>query len=222
MGFASRVERWRNACRSAAARYAAIDESDLLALINHESGGDPTAVSPTGYRGLGQVGTAALTDYNSANPSRKHTWNEMKAADGGEKQIDVVAWLVARGRSVVKTWGLPDGDENAAKWADARYSWGGGNLKNAIADYQSTRGSRPTFDQLAAYLPDAGKPNVKPWYHARAVFARAQQDRDTGGPALTPFPEAAPWLTAPRIAAIVVVLVVLAVAIVLVLRKGKK
>lgn len=190
MGFAANVERWRIAARSAAARYSNIDESDLLALINHESGGDPTAVSPTGYRGLGQVGTAALTDYNDANPTRKHTWNEMMAADGGEAQLAVVAWLVSHGRAVVRAWGLPDGGDNAALWADARYGWGPGNLKNAIADYQADHGRKPTFAQIAEAYPDAGKPNVRPWYHARKVVSRAQQDRDEGGPAAAPFPGA--------------------------------
>ena len=63
MKFASNVERWRTSCRKWAAVYAErfgvqLDESWLLALISHESGGDPTNHPPgsTAHRGLGQVG----------------------------------------------------------------------------------------------------------------------------------------------------------------------
>jgi len=199
--FAPTVERWRSSARTwaawAAARYGvALDESDLLALVSRESGGNPTAVSSTGYRGLGQVGTAALTDYNasSAGVERPASWADMKDADKGDLQLRVVAWLVANGRKAVSSWSPPDAKSNAHLWADARYAWGGGNLKSAIADYKVTHGRAPTFDELAAALPDAGKPNVRPWVHARAVATAARTDREVSAPGS--FPDAGVGLAA--------------------------
>lgn len=194
--FAGNVERWRSSARTwaawAAARFGvALDESDLLALISRESGGSPTAVSSTGYRGLGQVGQSALTDYNasSAGVERPATWAQMQDADSGDLQLRVTAWLVGNGRKVVSSWSPPDAKSSAHLWGDARYAWGGGNLRSAIADYTEKHGHAPTFDQLALELPDAGKPHVRPWIHARTVEAAARADREVSA-LPSPFPGA--------------------------------
>ena len=199
MAFSSNVERWRTSCRKWAAVYAEkfgvqLDESWLLALISHESGGDPTnhPRGSTARRGLGQVGAQALEDYNAANSDAYVAWEWLLDADHGDDQVRVVAWLVAAGRKVVRQWVLPDATTNTDLWADARYGWGGLNLHNAIDDYRVKYGRSPTFDELATELPDAGKPHVRPWYHARTVAAHAQADRDAGGPATCPFPGATP------------------------------
>lgn len=183
--FAYTVERWRPAARTwaawAASRYGvALDESDLLALISRESAGNPAAVSATGYRGLGQVGQAALGDYNASTAGVESpvTWADMIDPAAAGSQIRVIAWLVANGRRIVSTWSPPDARSSAHLWADARYSWGGGHLKSAIGDYQDAHGRPPTFDELAQDIPDAGKPYVRPWVHARAVAAAANADRE--------------------------------------------
>jgi hypothetical protein len=202
--FSTSVERWRTSCRKWAAVMASrfsveLDESWLLALIDHESGGDPTNHPPksTAHRGLGQVGAGALHDYNAANSDAYVSWEWLLDADHGDDQVRVVAWLVASGRKIVRGWYLPDAKNNADLWADARYGWGAGNLRGAIDEYRDTHaGASPTFDQLAEFKPEAGKDPttgeyaVRPWYHARTIAARAQKDRGAGGPALTPFPGA--------------------------------
>lgn len=181
--FAPRVERWR----ASAVKWSAwasdlfksnLDASDVLALVSHESGGDPTIVSPTGYRGLGQVGRDALADYNNGVPDSlvvDYEW--LVDAERGDEQIRVVAWHMARGRDVVSHWAMPDAKSNAARWADVRYAWGGGNLRKSRARFVAAVGHEPTFDQLAAFEPNAGVPNVRPWYHANAIVAAANKDR---------------------------------------------
>ena len=183
--FDASVERWRGLADNQAAwasqRYGvAVDGSDLLALVKVESGGNAAAVSPTGYRGLGQVGEAALSDYNNSDAGKvmPATWEQMRDPEAAHHQLRVVAWLVANGRRAVAKWGYPDSKTNAVLWADARYAWGGGNIKAAVAEYQATHdGASPTFAQLAAFKPDAGKPNVRPWHHAIKVRDLAVADR---------------------------------------------
>lgn len=189
MTFPSSVERWRGAARTWSAwaaelNHVALDESDVLALILRESGGNPTIVSPTGYRGLGQIGVAALTDYNNAQSEPYQVplaW--LTDAAHGSEQVRVVAWHLARGRTIVAAWGMPDAVSNAGLWCDARYGWGAGNLRSAIKRFEAANGRLPTFDELAAAEPNAGwserrqKFNVRPWVHARANQRVAAADR---------------------------------------------
>lgn len=183
MAFDSNVSRWRPSAERwaawASARYhTALDASDVLALISLESDGDPTAVSRTGYRGLGQIGSAALTDFNNGvEPEFSVDWEWLIDGTRADDQIRVIAWHMARGRGIVSGWGMPDAHANAARWADARYSWGGGNLKRSIATFEAMRGGKPTFAELAEFEPDAGVPNVRPWLHADRLVARAESDR---------------------------------------------
>jgi hypothetical protein len=95
----------------------------------------------------------------------------------GDEQIRVIAWHMARGRAIVAGWPMPDAARNAARWADARYAWGGGNLREARARFVVAYGTEPSFDELAAFEPDAGKPNVRPWRHADALVDTAARDR---------------------------------------------
>jgi hypothetical protein len=212
MSFPENVERWRGSARRWAQwandlYHAALDESWILAVVQVESGGDPTIVSPTGYRGLGQVGAAALSDYNNGvADSLAVDWEWLVDADHGDDQIRVVAWHQARGRAIVAGWGMPDAASHAPLWADARYGWGGGHLRRAISDYEAAHGVKPTFDQLAAELPDAGAPNVRPWHHARHVADLAAADGGRGVLAVGPIggDTTAPLFTA---AAVVPVLI---------------
>lgn len=189
--FAAAVERWRISARKWAAwasalYHAPLDESDVLALISIESAGRPDVVSRTGYRGLGQVGAAAVADYNAAVPDSMTVDLEwMDDPSHADEQVRVVAWHMARGRDLVAAWPMPDARANAARWADARYSWGGGNLRSARKRYIAAHGIEPTFPQLAVAEPDAGKPNVRPWHHADRVVQLAESDRATG-PGATP------------------------------------
>jgi hypothetical protein len=190
LSFSAKVERWRDSARkwsawSSELNHVALDESDVLALINRESGGDPEIVSPTGYRGLGQIGVDALLDYNNAMSEPLQVplaW--LTSAEHGDEQARVIAWHMARGRTLVSAWGMPDAVANAALWSDARYAWGAGNLRKALARFKSSNGRLPTFDELALAEPNAGwsekrqKFNVRPWIHARAIVASALRDRN--------------------------------------------
>jgi hypothetical protein len=184
--FSANVDRWRSSARYwaawAALRFKVeLSESDVLALIYIESKGDPTVVSPTGYRGLGQVGQAALKDYNDrVDPELRVEWPALIDADRGNDQIRVVAWHMARGRSIVSSWSMADAASNAARWADVRYAWGGGHLKSAVASFIGAHGHRPTFAELAAELPDAGAPNVAPWRHANLLVELSSKDSGIG------------------------------------------
>ena len=208
MGFAATVERWRPFAREhakwAAARYGVkLDEHDLLALIRLEStskecpnGGDPTAVSHTGCRGLGQFAGKTLEDYNRENPGHELTWADLVDPDKASGQIRAVAWCVASSRKTVSAWGMPDAKLNADLWGDVRYGWGGGHLRAAIATYQVEHGGEsPTFDQLEASSPAAydesgdGEIDIRPFQHARSVHKLAAKDRGEA-PVPIPFPDA--------------------------------
>lgn len=207
-GFLAAVERWRTSCRKWAAHYAArykvtLDESDLLALINHESKGDVDE-DVGGYWGLGQVGKQALETYNTHNADAQYPFSYMRDAARGDEQCRVIAFLVAWERKVCATWHVPDAKSRNALWADATYGWGSGHMLDAISAYRTSHGgTSPTFDQLAAANPKAGwnaeknRYDVRPWYHARTVTKRAQQDRKEGGPQATPFPGGAPVVDLP-------------------------
>lgn len=184
--FSQAVERWRGHARKWSAWASALyhqdlNESDVLALITIESAGDPTVTSKTGYRGLGQIGSAALTDYNNGvQGSLAVDYDWLLDADHAEDQVRVVAWHMARGRSIVETWPMADAVSNRARWADARYAWGGGNVKKAVAAFTAKHGREPTFGELAVELPDAGKPNVRPWHHADRLVELAAADTGRG------------------------------------------
>jgi hypothetical protein len=180
--FSKQVNQWRDSARKwadyMAKKYGVtLDESDILAVISRESKGDPTAVSKTGYRGLGQVGQAALQDYNKANPTLHVEYAWLIDPAHGDDQVRVCAWIQAKQRNVVSHQSMPDAKTNAAKWADARYAWGGGNIDDARNTFAAQYGRQPTFDELAAFMPNAGYPNVSPWRHANAVVARSMVDR---------------------------------------------
>lgn len=181
--FAAAVERWRASARKWAAWavelfHSQLDESDVLALISLESGGDPSIVSKTGYRGLGQIGAAALADYNAGiQDSLTVDYSWLIDPDHADDQIRVIAWHMARGRTIVSGWAMPDARGNSARWADVRYSWGGGNLRAARARYVDAYGAEPTFAALSMFEPDAGGGNVRPWRHANELVSRAASDR---------------------------------------------
>lgn len=195
------VERWRSSARDhaawAAAKYGVqLDESDLLALIEHESKGDPTSISHSGCRGLGQFAGATLKDYNADNPGHELTWGDLIDPDHADGQIRAIAWLIGRSRQVVSSWSMPDAKSNAHLWGDLRYGWGGGNTKDAIAKYKAEHGAAPTFDQLeaassSAYDEDGdGKIDIRPFMHARSVARLAAKDRGEAPVPPAPFPGA--------------------------------
>jgi hypothetical protein len=207
--FAATVERWRSSAREhaawAAARYhVALDESDVLAVIRHESttpacpsGGDPTAVSSTGCRGLGQFAHGTLKDYNGDNPGHELTWDDMIDPGHADGQIRAIAWCMASSRKVVSSWEMPDAKSAADLWGSVRYGWGGGHLKKAIAGYKADHGHAPTFDQLEASSPAAydesgdGQIDIQPFIYARAIRKLAAKDRGE-----VPAPSPAPFLVA--------------------------
>jgi hypothetical protein len=205
--FPSTVERWRSLARThsawAAARYGVkLDESDVLALIAHESkskacpgGGDPTAISHSGCRGLGQFSGKTLKTYNNANPGATLTWADLIDPSEASGQIRAVAWLLAHGRKETSSWAVPDAKASNDLWTDLYYGWGPRNTKNAIAAYRvSHGGASPTFAQLEAATPATfdgdhdGKVDLRPFIHARAVVSAARKDRGEA-PAPRPFPD---------------------------------
>lgn len=206
MAFAATVERWRPIAREhakwASTRYGVqLDEHDLLALIRHESvskecpnGGDPTAISGTGCRGLGQFAGGTLKDYNAQNPGHELTWADLIDPAHASGQIRAMAWCVASSRKTVRAWGMPDAKSNADLWADVRYGWGGGHLRAAIDNYKAEHGGKsPTFAELEASSPAAydesgdGEIDIRPFQHARAVHNIAAKDRGEA-PIPIPFP----------------------------------
>jgi hypothetical protein len=206
--FPATVERWRLFAREharwAAERYGVeLDEHDLLALIRMEStsktvpgGGDPTAVSHSGCRGLGQFSGKALKSYNQANPGHELTWGDLIDPNKAGEQIRAAAWLVATGRKETLTWPVPDARSSNALWGDLYYGWGPKNTKTAIAAYRATHGGKaPTFAELEAAMPATfdgdgdGRIDLRPFVHARSVRKLAVQDRGEA-PIHVPFPGA--------------------------------
>jgi hypothetical protein len=224
--FGKNVERWRTLARQwaewAAARVdVALDEHDILALIDHESKGDPTAISHNKvFWGLGQIGPSALATYNNSGPGHevpvKYEW--LKDAGRGSEQIRVIAWLLADGRKTVSSWSMPDAKVHADLWASVRYSWGGKHLRDAIAEYRVKHGKTPTFAELEAASPAAYDVNkdVRPWHYAHTVHNAAAKDRKEA-PELLPFLRE--WW--PIIAIVVVAIVGLVVGAVLIWRSRR-
>jgi len=213
--FPSTVERWRSLARThaawAAARYGVrLDESDVLALIAHESkskacpgGGDPTAVSHSGCRGLGQFSGKTLKSYNAQNPGATLTWADLIDPSEASGQIRAVAWLLASGRKETSSWAVPDARASNDLWGDLYYGWGPRNTKDAIAAYRVSHGGRsPTFEQLEAATPATfdgdhdGRVDLRPFIHARAVVSAARKDRGEA-PVPNPFPDAVAGAEAP-------------------------
>jgi len=206
--FATTVERWRSLARQhaawAAARYGVrLDESDVLAVIAHESkskacpgGGDPTAISHSGCRGLGQFAGKTLKSYNAANAGHELTWDDLIDPSMASGQIRAIAWLLASGRKETSTWSVPDAKASNDLWTDLYYGWGPKNTKDAIAAYRASHGgASPTFAQLEATTPATfdgnhdGKTDLRPFVHARAVVSAARKDRGEA-PIPSPFPDA--------------------------------
>ena len=200
--FSKDVERWRSFARIhaawAAKRYGVqLDESDLLALITHESGGDPSAINPnSGCRGLGQFSGGTLHDYNQEFPDRALTWNDLIDPSHAGEQIRAIAWCVASSRKTVSSWSMPDAASSADLWGDLRYGWGGGNTRDAIAAYKAGHGGQaPTFAELEASSASSfdenhdGKTDIQPFIHARRVHALAAKDRGEAPVPPAPFPD---------------------------------
>lgn len=158
------VERWRDIAARAAERYS-VNVADVLATVHRESRGDPDAVSKTGYRGLGQIGRAALASWRRMT-GQSGEWPA--AAMDPATNLDVVAWYLSLARDVANALGYRR-LENVAMRA-AIYGWGPGNVKNAVRRWQHERKTDavPTLGELRARFPDAGKPNIAPWRAAAA------------------------------------------------------
>lgn len=203
MSFPHATERWRASARKwsavMAARYGvALDEHDVLALVHHESKGNPTTISHSGCRGLGQFAHGTLGDYNKENPGWELSWAQMIDPAAGDGQIRAVCWLLASSRRKVLAWSVPDRVLNQHLWADLRYGWGPGNTKDAIAAYRAKHGQSPTFAQLEADSKEAydedndGRIDIRPFKHARGVAKLAAADRAEGKP-IIPFPALVGW-----------------------------
>jgi len=202
--FKKGVERWRTLARQwaewAAGRVdVALDEHDILALIDHETGhtGDPTIISfNKAFWGLGQIGPSALSEYNASGAGKEvpvpRAW--LKDASRGSEQIRVIAWLLADGRKTVSVWSMPDAKSNADLWASVRYAWGGRHLREAISKWRAEHGRSPTFAELEHDSPAAvdenkdGKTDVRPWHYAHTVHDVAAKDREEAPEPGLPFP----------------------------------
>jgi hypothetical protein len=157
----------------------------IAALIHKESGGSPTAVSSTGYCGLGQVGRAAFQTFREANPKYMSShpglsFAAMKSNEHVSEQLAVTAYTYTRALRRARdllTSGKVRGDSTLFSrdhvvLASLVYGAGGGNT-NKLIDSAETRGYEPTLSALYAHNPNWMKPYVKPFYHGMFVFVNS-------------------------------------------------
>lgn len=173
------VLRWAELAWVAASEYPSLGMTagHLLAIVERESGGNPNAGLSHGYRGLMQVGKAVTDDWadDRGVPS---PWPDVLDP---ETNLVIGAWFLAWCRKRAGELASASVDQYGVKpplvlgdrwpWAMAIYAWGFQHVKKAV---QSVYGqlSRPvTIDDMARHMPDAGKPNVRPWYRAK-VYPR--------------------------------------------------
>jgi hypothetical protein len=154
----------------------------VAAIIHKESGGNPTAVSSTGYCGLGQVGKSVYQTFAEANPKymasrpdMSYAW--MRSADHVAEQLAVTVHAytraLARARhllSIKKVIGDPSMfSRDHVVLASMVYGAGGGNTNNLIKSAE-TKGYTPTLSNLYAHNPNWMKPYLRPFYHGMFVF----------------------------------------------------
>jgi hypothetical protein len=154
----------------------------VLAIIHHESGGDPTAKSRTGYLGVGQVGKSAMTDAVSRSLWRNDwastlpSFSKLNQAVYRKQQIAIAVFTLKVGYTVVKRL-LTNGsitsndtldNDDLLKWICASYGAGPGNLRSLLQKAHES-GIECSWQSLREAYTNWMRPNVRPWHYGDIV-----------------------------------------------------
>jgi len=163
-----KVEAWMpqaaEVCASLS-REPSVTAPEILAIVHRESGGDPSAVSISGFRGLGQVGRAVCLDYNDSDDGAVYPTPIPVPLDKPILQLRITAWFYSWCKSWAVKRGYAQNDLESMVWGRVCYGWGPGNLKRAVKDWRQATGLErvPSLAELADMFPQAGRPYVRPW-----------------------------------------------------------